>query len=325
MKLEAIRAPDTLAWRIELAPELLGCAASVGDPALRYSAHNFDFHACLERGDLERAKLGLEQQTLIAQELDRPTLNWFATFLRAGWELMHGDLAAGELSAERALQIGEEAGQPDAVFVYGAALLQARNFQGRANEVIEMMEQSASAYPAIAAWRAAVAAALCYLDRGGEAEKILEEAAGDRFEHIAHNSAELTALALYAEAAVLTASPGPASILYELIEPWTDQVVWNGVIGYGHNRMWLGLLAACMGDHEQADGHLAFACDFHEQNGLLLWAARAHLGWAQALAGRGDGARARDHAARTLELSRKHGFGLFEPRAVALLEAWSTA
>jgi len=325
VKLEAIRAPDTLAWRIELAPELLGCAASVGDPALRYSAHNFDFHACLERGDLERAKLGLEQQTLIAQELDRPTLNWFATFLRAGWELMHGDLAAGELSAERALQIGEEAGQPDAVFVYGAALLQARNYQGRANEVIEMMEQSASAYPAIAAWRAAVAAALCYLDRGGEAEKILEEAAGDRFEHIAHNSAELTALALYAEAAVLTASPGPASILYELIEPWTDQVVWNGVIGYGHNRMWLGLLAACMGDHEQADEHLAFACDFHEQNGLLLWAARAHLGWAQALAGRGDGARARDHATRTLELSRKHGYGLFEPRAVTLLEARSTA
>ena len=124
---------------------------------------------------------------------------------------------------------------------------------------------------------------------------------------------------------MLTASSGPASILYELIEPWTDQVVWNGVIGYGHNRMWLGLLAACMGDHEQADGHLAFACDFHEHNGLLLWAARGHLGWAQALAARGDGARAHDHAARTLELSRKHGFGLFEPRAVALLEAWSTA
>ncbi len=325
VKLEAIRAPDTLAWRTELAPELLACAASVGDPALRYSAHNFDFHACLERGDFERAELGLEQQTLIAQELDRPTLNWFATFLRAGWELMHGDLTAGERSAERALQIGQEAGQPDAAFVYGAALLQARNYQGRASEVIEMMEQSASAYPAIPAWQAAVAAALCYLGRGSAAEKMLEEAAREHFDHIAHNSATLTALALYAETAVLTASPGPASILYELIEPWTDQVVWNGVIGYGHNRMWLGLLAACMGDHEQADTHLAFACDFHEHNGLFLWAGRAHLGWAQSLAGRGDGALARDHAARTLELSRKHGFGLFEPQAVALLEAWSTA
>jgi hypothetical protein len=85
----------------------------------------------------------------------------------------------------------------------------------------------------------------------------------------------LTALALYAEAAVLTDSSGPASILYELIEPWADQVIWNGTIGYGHARMWLSLLAACMGDHEQADQHLAFACNFQETNGLLLWAAHA--------------------------------------------------
>jgi hypothetical protein len=141
---------------------------------------------------------------------------------------------------------------------------------------------------------------LVYLDRGAEAAKIIEHAASDRFEHIAADSATLTALALYADAAVETGSSGPASILYELIEPWADQIVWTGVIGYGHARMWLGLLAACMGEHEQADRHLAFACDFQETNGLLLWAARAHLGWAEALAGRGETTRAREHAARAL-------------------------
>ena len=105
-----------------------------------------------------------------------------------------------------------------------------------------------------------------------------------------------------------------------LIEPWADQVVWNGVIDYGHAHMWLGLLAACRGDHEPADEHLAFACDFQETNGLLLWATRAHLGWAEALARRGD-AGAREHAARALELSREHGYGAFEPRAAAIVEA----
>jgi hypothetical protein len=70
---------------------------------------------------------------------------------------------------------------------------------------------------------------------------------------------------------------------------------------------------------------LAFACDFQEINGLLMWAARAHLGWARALAGRGDAARAREHAARALELSREHGFGPFEEHAAALVEAQSTA
>jgi class 3 adenylate cyclase len=323
---EAIRAPDTLAWRIGLAEELVGCTAEVGDPALRFSAHNFDFHTCLERGDLERAKLALEQQELTAHELDQPTINWLATLATAGWELMHGDLVAGERSAERALQIGQEAGQPDAVFTYAAALTQAGVYQGRGGEIIEMVEQSVSAYPVIAAWRAGLASLLCWLDRRAEAAKILEQAASDRFDHIALNSATLSAHALYADAAVLTDSSGPASVLYELIEPWADQVVWNGLIGYGHARMWLGLLAACVGDHEQADQHLAFACDFQETNGLHLWAARAHLGWAEALAGRGgDAARAREHAARALELSEQHGYALFEERTAALVEAQSTA
>jgi class 3 adenylate cyclase len=322
---EAIRAPDTLAWRIGLAEELVGCAVEVGDPALRFSAHSFQFNTCIEWGDLELAKLALEQTQLIAHELDQPTINWFATFNTAGWELMHGDLVVGERLFQSALQIGQEAGQPDAVFTYAAALQQARTYQGRAQEVIAMMEQSASAYPAIAAWRAGLASMLGYLDRGAEAAKLLEQAASDRFEHIASNSATLTALALYAEAAVLTDSSGPASILHELIEPWADQVVWNGVIGYGHARMWLGLLAACMGDHEKADQHLAFACDFQETNGLLVWAARAHLGWAEALAGRGDAARAREHAARALEVSQEHGYGLFEERAAALVAAQPAA
>jgi len=322
---ETIRAPDTLAWRIGLVEEFLGCATEVGDPALERSAQDFDFHTCLERGDLERAALALGQMQLRAHELDQPTINWFGTFSLAGWELMHGDLVAGERLAERALQIGQEAGQPDAVLVYAAALQQTRAYQGRAAEIIAMMEQSVNAYSAIAAWRAGRAVVLGYLDRGAEAAKILEQAASDRFEHIAPDAATLTALALYAEAAVLTDSSGPASILYEVIEPWADQVVWNGIIGYGHVRMWLGLLAGVMGEHERADQHLAFACDFQETNGLLLWAARAHLGWAEALAGRGDAARAREHAARALELSQEHGFGLFEDRAAALVEAQATA
>jgi len=322
---EAIRAPDTLAWRSDLAEELVGCAAAVGDPALRFSARNFELDTCVERGDLERAKLALEQLQLIAHELDRPTMNWVATYITACWELMHGDLVAGERLFEDAFQIGQEAGQPDAVLAYGAALAHARSYQGRGGEVVAMLEQSVSAYPVIAAWRAGLASLLCWLDRGVDAAKILEQAASDRFEHIAPDAGTSTALALYADAAVETDSSGPAAILYELIEPFADEIVWNSIIGYGHTRMYLGLLAACMGDHEQADQHLAFACDFHETHGLLLWAARAHLGWADALAGRGDAARAHEHAARALELSREHGFGLFEERAAALVEAQSTA
>ena len=89
--------------------------------------------------------------------------------------------------------------------------------------------------------------------------------------------------------------------------------------------MCLGLLAAVLGKQEEADRHLAFACEFQEANGMPFWAAQAHLGWAEALAGRGDAPRAREHAARALQLSREHGYGLFQERASALVETQSAA
>jgi tetratricopeptide (TPR) repeat protein len=232
---------------------------------------------------------------------------------------------AGQRLAERAFAIGEEAGQPDAVLVYGAQLSFARRYQGHGQESIAVLEQSVNAYPGLPVFRAALASALCWLDRGVEAAAILEKARADRFEHIPLGSVKVSTLALYADAASLTGDAAAASILYRLFEPWADQFVWTATQGYGHARMYMGLLAAVLGEHENADQHFDFACEFHESNGLPLWAARAHLGWAEALAARGDAAATQEHAARALELSREHGYGVFEPRAAALFGAHLTA
>ena len=42
------------------------------------------------------------------------------------------------------------------------------------------------------------------------------------------------------------------------------------------------------------------------------------------LVARGDTQRAREHAARALELARRHGYGAFEPRAAAILASDAT-
>ena len=106
---------------------------------------------------------------------------------------------------------------------------------------------------------------------------------------------QTAALVLYADAAAQAGVNDAAEILYELIEPWADQVVWNGVIGCGHARTYLGLLAAALGRDEQANEHFARAIDIEERDGMPVWAARAHLGWAEALAARGERERGRDH------------------------------
>ena len=316
--------PATLELRRSLVDELCIHATELGDPALEYWAHNQERQNSIEHGDFGRAEAALERTELIANELDQPALKWHVTFARAGWKLIHGDLVGGEELSRSAFQIGHDVGESDAYIALGSQLALVRRYQGRAREIIDAVQQSAE-HSSLYSWRAGLPWMLCAVDRRAEASALLEQAAQDGFEQIPQNNSLMTALALYAESAIETSSHDAAASLYRLMEPSADQFVWNGISGYGHVRMYLGLLAACTGQHEQAEQHLAFACEFHETNAMPIWAARTHLGWAEALAERGDTSGGRPHATRALEISREHGYGLFEPRAAALVKTGSAA
>jgi predicted ATPase/class 3 adenylate cyclase len=322
---EPLRVPETLDLRGGLIEELIACAAELGDPALEYWANTQNFHNSSEQCNFQRAAPALQELERISRELDQPGLKWQSMFVRAGWELARGDLAAGEELSRSAFELGRELGEPDAFFALGTHLAFARRYQGRVAEIIDAVKQKTET-ASLASERAGLPWMLCAADRRAEAGLALAHAARDDFEWMPQNNSWLTALALYAESAAETSSRDVAASLYRLMEPWAGQFVWNGLSGYGHVHLYLGLLAACIGeDHRRADEHLAFACEFHEANEMPLWAARSHLGWGDALAARGETEAAREHASRALELSREHGYGLFEPRAVALVETGSAA
>ena len=163
-----------------------------------------------------------------------------------------------------------------------------------------------------------MAFAYCWAGRTEEGAAIVDEAARDRFDHVHWDQMRLTALALYADAASLGGVRDAAAVLYELLEPWADEVVWNGASAYGYVSTYLALLAATVGWDERADEHFALACDLQEQKGMLLWAARARLGWAEALAGRGETEGAQAEAASALALAREHGYRAIELRAATI-------
>jgi hypothetical protein len=321
----ANRAPDTLDLRIRLADELLASAEASGDPALELWAHYAELHVDAESGKFERAPAALERMELIADDLGQPSLKWFAGYPAAGWALMRGEMTRCEELAKKALQIGSDAGEPDAILVYGTQFFPLRVLQGGGEEELGLFEKMAAANPRIPGLQAAVAWAYCWLDRRHDAAAVVERAAGDGFDHVPWDQARTSALAFYADAASQTGLTHAAGVLHELIEPWADQAVWNGAEGFGHFRTYLGLLATTLGWHERADEHFALACAIQEGKGMLLWAARAHLGWAEALAGRGEGERAQAEAARALELARQHDYGAIERRAGAVVEAGSAA
>jgi class 3 adenylate cyclase len=314
-------APDGLERRLERLEELRASVQAAADPALEFWAAFAELNAMAENGELERADEAAQRMTAIADRLGEPTMCWVAAFSAGGcMALLRGDFAEVERYSKQGLEIGREAGQPDAFVMYASQIGPVRIIQRRGGDVAGV-EQAMQANPLLpAAWKAGVAWSLCWLSRGGEAAAIIADAAADRFEHVHWDSGRTAALAPYADAAAQAGVTDAAAILYELLEPWADHVMWSTVIVYGHARTYLGLLAAALGRHELADEHFRLACEFQEQQGMLVWAARAHLGWAEALAARGEAERAREQATRALEVSRENGYVLFEDRAAALIE-----
>ena len=312
-------APDTLPKRAEYVRELMALVMEVQDLRVEYFAALRQTHIAMELCDFARADAALARIHAIAEQTRQPTLRWNVGFTAAAVRCTRGELEAGERLAEQALQIGQESGEPDAAMAYGATLISNRMYQGRGAEVIGLLEQAVADFPGVPAWEAALGRTYCFIDRRPDGAEILERAAGQRFGHLGHDQMRMCGLAMHADTAAQTGSVQAAAVLYELLDPYADQFVWNGGMGFGHARMSLALLTATLGRHAEADAHFAFACAFHHEHGLRVSEARSELGWAEALADRGETERAREHAARTLELARKHGYGAFEPRAAAIL------
>jgi class 3 adenylate cyclase/tetratricopeptide (TPR) repeat protein len=313
--------PDGLQERLRHVDELEAVTAQLGDSPTAGFATAVARNALVEGGLIDRGRRASDRIEAIAARLGDQTLRWITTYSgRACWELLRGDLAAAERHADEALRLGTQAGEPDVRMMYGAQIIPIRILQGRADEVLELLEQSIQANPRLAGFAAVKAQILALLGRTDDAREILADATRLRFAHVSREQTRSVTLAMYAEAAATVGDVKAAAVLYELLEPAADQVVWNGANTYGHQRTYLGLLAASLGRDEQADEHFARAIELQGRAGLLVWAARAHLGWAEALTARGEHERAREHAHRVLALSREHGYGLFEPRAAAILD-----
>ena len=317
-------APDTLATRSEHVRELSALVAQVRDLQVEFVARLRETNTAIELGDFERGDAALERLQAIAEQTRQPTQRWNAGFVAAAMTCMRGELEAGERLAERALALGQDAGQPDAAMFYGSTIVTNRMVQGRGAEVIALIERMVTENPGLPAWEAALCYACCLIDRRPEGAEILARAAAQHFERLRHDQNRMTGLALYADTAAQTRSVQAAAMLYELIRPFADQVIWSGGVGFGHARTYSAMLAATLGRHERADADFAFACKFHHRHGLRVWEARSELGWAETLADRGEFDRAREHASRALDLSRDHGYGAFEPRAAAIVASHAT-
>jgi DNA-binding SARP family transcriptional activator len=318
--------PDMVAVRAGVADDLLANARAAEDRTLEFWALYLAQHVSFETGDFARAQLVLDRQQELAAALCQPTLTWIALVRAAGWELVRGDLVTGERLAKLGLEAGNAAGQPDALQIYGEQRALVRTYQGRGDaRLIELSRQAAVVHPKMTVWAASGAHYESHFGRPEAAAAILRDAVESRLERVGWDTLRLVTLAFYADTAARLRAVDAATLLHELIAPWSDQFVWGGACGYGHARLWLGVLAATLGADAEADEHFDFACRFHEEHEFKLWNARSHLGWSEALMARGEHHRAQEHATRAFDLARANGYGLIETLSAPIANAGAVA
>jgi class 3 adenylate cyclase len=322
----ALSGPDTVAEKAKIAEDMLASAQAAEDRALEFWA-NFVVHCVsYEMGDVARVRVTRDRQQELAAALGQPMLSWVAQILVSASAVLDGDLVAGESLARQALEIGREAGQDDALQVFAEVRALARSYQGRADErLVELSRQAEAAYPALTVFPATTTFYEAYFGSREAARALLRDVVESGLEWVCWDALRLVTLTHFADAAARLHAVDAAALVYELMEPWQDQFVWSGTLGYGHVRLWLGVTAATLGRDGEADEHFAFACRFHDDNGLKLWSARSHLGWAEALAARGERAQAQEHATRAFELARTNGYGMIEALAAPIVGVQAAA
>lgn len=169
-----------------------------------------------------------------------------------------------------------------------------------------------------------VAHALCSLEVGQSAapRALLDEAIEGGIDAIPHDFIRSTTLLGYPILALdlHDAAAAAAAVLLPAIEPFADEVSFNGVTSQGPVSAYVGKLLTLLGRHDDAEGRLlqaltmaaSFGWEYHRASTLLALAQNRH-----AAAGHID-TTADAWLAEAEELCATHGLAAWARRATAL-------
>jgi tetratricopeptide (TPR) repeat protein len=255
---------------------------------------------------------------MLSDRLRQPTLMWMTAFKDAGQAIMAGDPERAEQIAAAAFQIGSDSGQPDAFAIYGSQLMYVRHQQGRLGELLSLIDQVVSENPGLPAFRPILASA--HLEAGNDATalELLDSAAADGFASLPPDFVWLMGITSYSVVAVELRAYGPSEKLYDLLDPYHDQIPFIGTLGFLPVASSLGGLASVLGRYEEAEAHFKEATELVTRGRMKFFAARTQLEWGRMLAARGpwgDLDRSRALLERARSAAAGHGYARVERQA----------
>jgi DNA-binding SARP family transcriptional activator/tetratricopeptide (TPR) repeat protein len=267
--------PDHTRRNLQLAAELVDVSSRAAETERIVEGHEELLDAHLELGDIGAAKLELAAMEELARELRQPSQDWLVTVYRAIFELLEGRFDEAERSVESASHLGERAQSWNAAVTYRLQLYVLRREQDRLAEVESLVRQSVADYPTYPIWRCVFAQTAVSVGLPDDARDVLAVLGRDRFAALPVDEEWLVSACLLAEAASALTDVERASVLYELLLPFTDRVALSPPeISIGAVARYAGLLAATIGRPDDARRHFADAIEINRRIGARPWLAR---------------------------------------------------
>jgi tetratricopeptide (TPR) repeat protein len=297
----------------------------MGDPFALYGASMHALQAAGAAGDIGGVDRCLAIMQSVAGQLDQPSVHWMVTSVRAGRALIAGDTDVAEQLATEALQIGTDAGQPDATQHFEGLFMIVSWQRGTLGDLVPLVRQAVADNPGIPAYTAALAGAYAEAGSIDDLHVLLDELAAADFD-LPLDPLWLSGMCQYAEAAVECQDRQHARSLFDRIAAFADQWCCLALTTHGPVSHYLGGLATVLSHYDEADSYFTRAAAISARMGAKFDRARANLSWGKMLAIRdapGDGERALDRLTNAHEAAVAHGYGNVERRAAAALQRLS--
>ncbi len=297
--------------RLDLAAELAEVARESQDGERIVQAHLAQLAALLELGRIPEAEGALADLAQVANKIRQPAQQWMAVAIRAMLALLRGEFAQAEELIREALQLGGPAlADADAAFRAQNAWL--RKEQGRFDELEAAMRRTAEELWWYPMFRCFLAELYADLDRTADARRVFDELVASDFEALLPRDNEwLVCATVVADVCAYLGDVDCARKLYDELLPFADlNVVGVAESARGSAARSLGVLAALLGCHDEAERHFRAALAANERMGARPWVARTRHEYAQMLLARdapGDAERARELLGAALETARGLG------------------
>ena len=320
--------PEDLDDRLAVATDIVRLAEKTGDPEMALQGHHWRAIQLAEAGDMAAAANDLRCYKALAQALRQPLYLWFSELFSAMQALFDGHLETAERHVRQALVVGEDSRNPFSRRYFYAQLSWLRCEQGRLDELPVENESLMSDGTTLS--RVKWAFRCSVLDRRHDATADFDALAAHDFADIPHGITWSAQIAMLSDVCSYLGDETRARVLYNLLAPYSDRNIVVGALlaSSGSASHYLGVLAACSRDWEDAFSHFEHALLFNARMGARCRLARTQYEYARALllADKAGGkARARDLLIRAATTATQLGMaGLAESaRSLTELSAWT--